>query len=363
MIASLPSPSSGVLELGPLSLRAYGLCIALGALAAVKLASVRQDRRGGPPGLVESIAWLAVPAGLVGARLYHVATDWNRGDPSFADDPLRIVRIWEGGLGIWGGVALGTLVGCIVAARKGARPLRLMDVAAPAIPLAQAIGRFGNWFNQELFGRPTGLPWGLRIDADNRPPGYEADETFHPTFLYEALWCLVVLGVVLAVERRKRLKPGQLFFVYVALYTIGRWAIESLRIDEATQVGGFRVNELVAPAVGLLAVLAFFVLGRREEPALTAPKLEAEAAAAQAERAAAAAAEPAESEAAEGREPDEPHDQAERSGTVAPEGGEGPDREEPANRGPAAEAEAPGRVAGPGGASPASGGGDGSPTA
>ena len=279
MIASIPSPSSGVLELGPLSLRAYGLCIALGALAAVRLASSRQDRRGGPPGLVESIAWWAVPAGVVGARLYHVVTDWNRGEPSFADEPLRIVRIWEGGLGIWGGVALGTAVGCFVAARKGAPAVRLLDVAAPAIPVAQAIGRFGNWFNQELFGRPTDLPWALRIDPENRPPGYEGFETFHPTFLYEALWCLVVAGLLLAIERRRRLKPGQLFALYVALYTLGRWAIEILRIDEATQLGGFRVNELVAPAVGVLAILAFFLLGRRDEAALTAPELEAQAAA------------------------------------------------------------------------------------
>ena len=289
MIASLPSPSSGVLELGPLSLRAYGLCIALGALAAVRLAAARQDRRGGPRGLAESIAWWAVPAGLIGARLYHVATDWNRGSPSFADEPVRIVKIWEGGLGIWGGVALGTAVGCIVAARRGARPLRLLDVAAPAIPLAQAIGRFGNWFNQELFGRPTDLPWGLRIDPDNRPVEFSEFETFHPTFLYEALWCVAIIGLLLAVERRKRLKPGQLFALYVALYTAGRFAIETLRIDEATEVAGFRVNELVAPAVGLLAVLAFVLLGRRDEPAMTAPELEADAAA-RAERAAAAAA-------------------------------------------------------------------------
>ncbi len=286
MIASLPSPSSGVLELGPLSLRAYGLCIALGAIAAVKVASLRQDRRGGPPGLVESIAWWALPAGLVGARLYHVVTDWNRGDPSFADEPLRIVKIWEGGLGIWGGVALGTAVGCIVAARRGARPLRLLDVAAPAIPLAQAIGRFGNWFNQELFGRPTELPWALRIDADNRPLGYELDETFHPTFLYEALWCVFIAGLLLLLERRKRLKPGQLFALYAFLYTIGRGAIETLRIDEATQIGSFRVNELVAPAVGALALLAFVLLGRRREEALTSVELEA-VAAAQAERLAA----------------------------------------------------------------------------
>jgi prolipoprotein diacylglyceryl transferase len=279
VIASIPSPSSGVLELGPLSLRAYGLCIALGALAAVKVAAMRQDRRGGPPGLVESIAWWAVPAGLVGARLYHVATDWNRGEPSFADEPLRIVRIWEGGLGIMGGVALGAAVGCYVAARRGARPLRLLDVAAPAIPLAQAIGRFGNWFNQELFGRPTDLPWGLEIDPDNRPPPYEASETFHPTFLYEALWCVAIAGLLLLLERRKRLKPGQLFALYIALYTAGRLAVETLRIDDAAEVGGFRVNELVAPAIGALALLAFLLLGRRDEPALTAQELEADAAA------------------------------------------------------------------------------------
>ncbi|MEO5680261.1 MAG: prolipoprotein diacylglyceryl transferase [Acidimicrobiales bacterium] len=284
MIAFLPSPSTGVLHLGPLSLRAYGLCIALGALIAIRIASSRQDRRGGPAGVVEAIAWWAVPAGLVGARLYHVVTDWNRGDPSYADEPLRIVRIWEGGLGIWGGVALGTLVGYLVAARKGVSPIRMLDVAAPAIPVAQAIGRFGNWFNQELFGRPTTLPWGLRIDPQNRPTGYEGFSTFHPTFLYESLWCLVVVGLLLALERRRRLKPGQLFAAYVGLYTLGRWAIETLRIDQATQVGGFRINELVAPAVGVLAVLAFLLLSRRAEPALTAPELEAEAAA-QAQRA------------------------------------------------------------------------------
>ena len=318
MIASFPSPSSGVLELGPLSLRAYGLCIALGALAAVFFASSRQDRRGGPPGLVESVAWWAVPAGVIGARLYHVATDWNQGDPSFADEPARIVRIWEGGLGIWGGVALGTAVGCWVAARRGARAIRLLDVAAPAIPIAQAIGRFGNWFNQELYGRPTDLPWALRIDPDNRPRlGYEGSETFHPTFLYEALWCLAVAGLLLAIERRKRLKPGQLFALYVALYTAGRWAIETLRIDEATQVGGFRVNELVAPAVGLLAILAFLLLGRRDDLALTAPELEADATA-RAERAAAAAAP------VTAAVPDEKGPASTSSGTLPPEDGPSP---------------------------------------
>ena len=152
-----------------------------------------------------------------------------------------------------------------------------MDVAAPAIPVAQAIGRFGNWFNQELFGRPTDLPWGLRIDSENRPRGFEASDTFHPTFLYEALWCLIVVGILMAVERRQRLKPGQLFALYVALYTAGRFVIETLRIDSATQVAGFRVNELVAPVVGVLALVAFLLLGRRQEAALTATELEAAA--------------------------------------------------------------------------------------
>jgi len=275
VIASLPSPSTGILQLGPLSLRAYGLCIALGALAAVRLASYRQDKRGGPPGLVESIAWWAVPSGLIGARLYHVATDWDSG--GFADDPVRIVRIWEGGLGIWGGVALGTAVGCIIAARRGARPLRLLDVAAPAIPLAQAIGRFGNWFNQELFGRPTSLPWGLRIDVEKRPLGYEGFKTFHPTFLYESLWCLTIVGLLLLIERRKRLKAGQLFALYVVLYTAGRWVIETVRIDYATRIGGFRVNELVAPVVGALALLVFVILGRGDEAARTGTEIEAAA--------------------------------------------------------------------------------------
>ena len=267
MIASLPSPSTGVLHLGPLALRAYGLCIALGVLAAVGFSARRTKRRGGPDGLIEAIAWWAVPAGLVGARLYHVATDWKA--EGFAHEPWRIVAIWQGGLGIWGGVALGVAVGCWVAAKRGARPIELMDVVAPALPLAQAIGRWGNWFNQELFGRPTSLPWGLRIDVDHRPPGFEGYPTFHPTFLYESLWCLLVVGALLLVERRVRLRPGQLFCLYVAGYTAGRWYFESLRIDYATRVGGFRVNEVVAPTVLALAVVAFLLLGRRrDEPAL-----------------------------------------------------------------------------------------------
>ena len=262
ILAAIPSPSTGTIHLGPLQLRAYGLCIALGALAAVKLAATRHVSRGGRPGLVESVSWWAVPAGLIGARIYHVATDWRR----FEGRWLDAFKIWEGGLGIWGGVALGTIVGLVVARRRGVLLRPLMDVAAPAIPLAQAIGRFGNWFNQELFGRPTEVPWALRIDVANRPDEFVDRPTFHPTFLYESLWCLSIVGLLLLVERRFRLRAGQLFALYVALYTLGRWYFETLRIDEATQVGGFRINEIVAPIVFLLAGAGFFVLGRLRQP-------------------------------------------------------------------------------------------------
>jgi prolipoprotein diacylglyceryl transferase len=262
VLASIPSPSSGSLHLGPLQLRAYGLCIALGAIAAVKIATERTRARGGRDGAVERIAWWAIPAGLIGSRLYHVATDWHR----FRGRWFDVVKIWQGGLGIWGGIALGTIVGLVLARKEGLSLRPMMDVAAPAIPVAQAIGRFGNWFNQELFGRPTTVPWALRIDEAHRPFAYEGYGTFHPTFLYEALWCLGIAGAILLVERRVKLKAGQAFALYVALYTLGRWYFETLRIDEATQVGGFRINEIVAPTVCALAIIGFFVLGRLPQP-------------------------------------------------------------------------------------------------
>jgi prolipoprotein diacylglyceryl transferase len=260
LLASIPSPSSGSIHIGPLQLRAYGLCIALGAFAAVKIAGTRDVRRGGRPGVAETISWWAVPAGLVGARLYHVATDWRRFEGHWMD----AFKVWQGGLGIWGGVALGTIVGLLIAKREGEQLRPLMDIAAPAIPVAQAIGRFGNWFNQELYGRPTSLPWGLRID--DPPAPYDNNTTFHPTFLYESLWCLGIAGAILVIERRVKLRAGQAFALYVALYTLGRWYFETLRIDEATQVGGFRINEIVAPTVLVLAVIGFFVLGRLPQP-------------------------------------------------------------------------------------------------
>lgn len=243
--ASLPSPSSGTIELGPLNLTAYGLMIALGVVAAVWLAQRRWAARGGDPDDIVTIAMWAVPAGLVGARLYHVITDWQR----FRGEWLDALKIWEGGLGIPGGIALGTAVGLIVARRLGIRLPVILDAAVPALPLAQAIGRWGNWWNQELFGRPTDLPWGLEIDPANRPPEHADAATFHPTFLYESLWNLALVGLLVWVDRRGLLARGYLFALYAAGYGVGRLVMEWLRVDEASLVAGVRVNVWVSLAL------------------------------------------------------------------------------------------------------------------
>jgi prolipoprotein diacylglyceryl transferase len=258
VLASIPSPAQDSIDIGPLHLRAYGLLIALGVYVAVRWARTRWQARGGAGSDITDLAVWCVPAGLVGARLYHVITDWEL----FRGRWFDTVKIWEGGLGIWGAIAGGAVAGMIVAHRLGLDKAALFDVAAPVIPMAQAIGRLGNWFNQELFGRPTDLPWGLRIDASNRPPGYLQHSTFHPTFLYECLWNLAVVGIVLFVERRFRLRKGRLFAVYVAAYTFGRFWIEMLRIDPANRLAGLRVNEWVSLALFLAAVGVLIVTGR-----------------------------------------------------------------------------------------------------
>lgn len=264
LLAALPSPPSNELTIGPLSLRVYGLAIAAGVLAGVWLARKRWEARGGNPDDITTIALWAVPAGLIGARLYHVITDWQR---YFPDDPLGAFAIWQGGLGIPGGIAGGVAVGIVVARRMGIRLGVGLDVVAPALPLAQAIGRLGNWFNQELFGGPTDLPWGLQIDPARRPAQYAAVETFHPTFLYEALWNLALMGVLLAIDRRRVLRPGNLFALYVGGYFAGRLWIEALRVDPASVVLGLRVNIWISIfAVGVVvAVLAVRGLRRRPE--------------------------------------------------------------------------------------------------
>ena len=265
LLAYIPSPSSGEIRIGPLPLRAYGLLIALGVYAAVVVAGRRYRARGGDPELLTAIAIWAVPGGIIGARLYHVVTDYEL----YTHHLSNIVKIWDGGLGIWGGILGGTLVGVWVARRRGADVRVLMDCVAPALPLAQAIGRWGNYFNQELFGRPTTLPWALKIDAAHRtnlPLPLQRYGTFQPTFLYECLWDLAVVGIVLLVERRVRLRKGYLFAVYVAAYTFGRFWIESLRIDFAHKFLGLRLNDWVSIAVFAVA-MAFVARGLRPAPA------------------------------------------------------------------------------------------------
>jgi prolipoprotein diacylglyceryl transferase len=241
--------------IGPLQLRLYGLMIGLGVVAAMWLATRRWEQRGGDPGDIYAIAMWAVPAGLVGARLYHLATDWR----SYEGRWLDAFAVWKGGLGIPGGLIAGVVTGVIVARRRHLPVVELMDVVEPALPLAQAIGRLGNWFNQELFGRPTRLPWGLKIDVANRPTGYLTATTFHPTFLYEALWNLLLVVLLLRLDRTRRMAPGSLFWCYVAGYGLGRLWVESLRVDPASEILGLRVNiwtsslAIVTAAVVLIA--------------------------------------------------------------------------------------------------------------
>jgi prolipoprotein diacylglyceryl transferase len=238
--------------------------IALGVIAAVWLADRRARERGFPPNVIGELAVWAVPAGIVGARLYSVITD-----PQRLDSWVDAFKIWEGGLGIWGGIALGTAVGLFVAHRRGYDTKLLLDVVAPALPLAQAIGRWGNWFNQELFGRPSRLPWALKIDLSHRPAGYERFATFHPTFLYECLWDLTDVLIVLVAERKLRLRKGYLFAVYVAAYTFGRVFTEWMRIDETHRFLGLRVNDWTSIVVflGAMAVLVWRGRAPDAEPA------------------------------------------------------------------------------------------------
>lgn len=239
---SIPSPSRNSIGLGDFRIRAYGLMIVLGIVFAVKLAKRRWRHVGGHEDTIPALAAWAVPAGILGARAYHVATDWR----SFRGRWLDVVKIWEGGLGIPGGLAAGIGVGYLVARRRGLRTDALLAAIVPTIPLAHAIGRIGNWFNQELFGRPTTLPWALRIDPGHRPLEYARVETFHPTFLYEALWNLLLMGVLIALIKRSAWARARALALYALGYGIGRLGVESLRIDRATIVLGIRINTWVS---------------------------------------------------------------------------------------------------------------------
>lgn len=262
MFASIPSPGSSSIELGPLEFRAYGVMIALGVLAAVWLTRRRWEERGGDPDRISAMAMWAVPAGLVGARIYHVVTDW-RFDEGWAEP----FKIWEGGLGIPGGMAAGIFVGLWYMRRHGESLAMTLDSVAPALPLAQAIGRMGNWFNQELFGRPTDLPWAIEIDPDHRPAGYLTHETFHPTFLYEALWNIGVMFVVMWIDRRRVIRPGGLIAIWVLGYGIGRLWIEMVRIDFANEILGVRVNIWISSIAIIASAIWLARWGRRSDDA------------------------------------------------------------------------------------------------
>ncbi len=259
---TIPSPEQGVWFLGPVPIRAYALCIVLGVVVCLWLSERRWQQRGGRDGLVYDIAVWAIPFGLLGARVYHVLTS---PEAYFGADGdlVNVLYVWRGGLGIWGAVLFGGVGAWIGARRAGVRLPVFADTVAPGIVLAQAIGRWGNWFNQELFGRPSDLPWALEIDVIHRPPGFEQFTTFHPAFLYESMWDLGVAALVIGLDRTMRLGHGRAFALYIALYSLGRVWIEILRIDDAEVIGPFRLNVWTSIIVFTLAAAYFVVVGRR----------------------------------------------------------------------------------------------------
>lgn len=259
-LASIPSPSTGTIDLGPLTIHLYGLTLLVAIAAATYICGRRWVRHGGDWDLIYRCAIWGVAAGIVGARLYHLATSWDE----VPDGWTGPFAIWKGGLGVWGGIAAGCIVGAIVARRSGANVALLADCLAPGLLVAQAIGRLGNWWNQELFGRPTELPWGLEIDVENRPLNLLDHETFHATFLYELIWnLLVAVFLVYVLERRFKPRPPALFAAYVALYCFGRFWIELLRIDSANEILGMRVNNWVSLIGFVVGSVVFAKLWRR----------------------------------------------------------------------------------------------------
>lgn len=272
---SIPSPARAVWYLGPVPLRAYALCMLTGIAVAVWWTDRRYRRAGGPQDTVLDLALLAVPAGIVGARLYHVLSSPDR---YFGPEGSLwlIPRIWEGGLGVWGGIAAGAAACAWLLRRRGLRVAPFADAAAPAVLVAQAIGRLGNYFNQELFGGPTTLPWGLEIDAAHLPPGYAPGTLFHPTFLYEALWnlagALVLLGLGRRLTRDGGASGGRLMWAYLMVYTSGRAWIEYLRVDDAQLVAGLRLNVWTSLIVFLIGLAGYIWSSRRPlSDAVTVP--------------------------------------------------------------------------------------------
>jgi prolipoprotein diacylglyceryl transferase len=271
-LASIPSPSNGILHLGPVPLHMYGLMIAAGVLVAASVGRRRYVRKGGSddPEVhkrraedFDSVAFWAVVAGIIGARLYHVITDYQL----FEGHWERTVQIWKGGLGIWGAVVGGALAVWIVGRRRSMVFSVVADSIVPGLLFAQAIGRWGNYFNQELFGGPSSLPWAVEIDRAHRPSGYGKYATFQPTFLYESLWCAALGCALVWIDRRYKLARGQLTALYMAGYTAFRFVMEEMRIDEAHTIGPLRVNAWVSIVVFVFSVTLFVVLGRRARDA------------------------------------------------------------------------------------------------
>jgi prolipoprotein diacylglyceryl transferase len=261
LLASIPSPETGEFHLGPLLVHAYGLLYGVAVVAAVLIARKRWMDRGGTAELVDEVALWGFPAGLVGGRLYHVITSWNE-VPHTWWGPFAV---WKGGLGIWGGIALGVIVGLWRVRRRGENVPAFMDAAGvPALLVAQSIGRVGNWFNQERFGKPTSLPWGLEISPENRPAQYANDPTFHPTFLYEIIWNLALATFLVVLGRRRDIRPPGLFALYVAGYSAFRIFEEVLRVDPAHHFLGLRLNLFVA-VVGTVGGLLWFAVSQRRQ--------------------------------------------------------------------------------------------------
>lgn len=334
-LAYIPSPPQGVWHLGPIPIRAYALCIIAGIIAALVIGDRRWEQRGGERGVIYDIALWAVPFGLVGGRLYHVMTDWQTYFGPHGKGLGKAIAVWEGGLGIWGAVALGG-VGAWIACRRRGIPLpAFADAIAPGIVLAQAIGRLGNYFNQELTGGPTTLPWGLELfyrrSADgtvdvlnlNGVSTGEVAQVVHPTFLYELLWNVLVFALLIVIDRHFKIGHGRLFAMYVAAYCVGRFWVELMRVDPATQFGGIRVNSFTSTLVFLGAVAYILLAPKgREDPASLAGTA-AQSAAEEAQEAEDAAdstettvAEKADGSSTKDLQDDAPGEQAENSGIV-----------------------------------------------
>src|SRR5437868_10351382 len=264
LLASIPSPSSGSFQIfSHFTIHMYGVMLVICIAGCIGLTGDRWVRWGGDLDLIFRMSLWGVIAGIIGARAYHDLTSWNQ-DQTIHQHWYGFAAVWDGGLGIWGAIPVGCLAGAWIVRRSGQSVRLMMDAVAPGLLLAQGIGRWGNYFNQELFGKPSTLPWALEIAPSHRPAGYAIYSTFQPTFLYESLACLAIVGILLLAEHRGALKLGQTFALYVALYTFARFWFENMRIDPAHEIAGLRLNAWLSILVCLSGIAWFFWLGRHE---------------------------------------------------------------------------------------------------